>query len=37
LRGRAFSLYVIARDGAGLRAALRELHTQLHALVVEPA
>ena len=37
VRGRAFSLYVIARDGAGLRAALRELHAQLQALVVEPA
>ena len=35
--GRAFSLYVIARDGAGLRATLRELQTQLFALVVEPA
>ena len=35
--GRAFSLYVIARDGAGLRATLRELQTQLLALVVEPA
>jgi len=37
VRGRAFSLYVIARDGAELRAALRELHAQLQALVVEPA
>ena len=37
LRGRAFSLYVIARDGAGLRETFRELQTQLHALVVERA
>jgi hypothetical protein len=37
VRGRAFSLYVIAREGAGSRAALRELHEQLQALVVEPA
>ena len=37
VRGRAFSLYVIARDGADLRATLRELHQQLHALMVEPA
>lgn len=36
VRGRAFSLYLIARDGAGLGAALRELHTQLRALIVEP-
>jgi hypothetical protein len=37
VRGRAFSLYVIARDGAGLREAVRELHTQLHGLAVGPA
>jgi hypothetical protein len=37
VRGRAFALYVIARDGAGLREALRELETQLHGLVVGPA
>ena len=33
--GRAFSLYVIARDGAGLDAAIRELVAQLHTLVVQ--
>ena len=33
--GRAFSLYVIARDGAGLRSALRELDAALRGLVVE--
>ena len=37
VRGRAFSLYVVARDGAGLQEALRELHTQLRGLVVGPA
>jgi hypothetical protein len=35
VHGRAFSLYVVARDGAGLAAALRELDAQLHELVVE--
>jgi hypothetical protein len=34
VRGRAFSLYVIARDGAELDAAIRELAAQLHTLVV---
>jgi hypothetical protein len=35
MRGRAFSLYVIARDGAGLDDAIRELIAQLHSMVVE--
>jgi hypothetical protein len=34
VRGRAFSLYVIARDGTELDAAIRELAAQLHTLVV---
>jgi hypothetical protein len=36
VRGRAFSLYVIARDGARLATTLRELEAQLHGLVVDP-
>jgi hypothetical protein len=35
VRGRAFSLYVIARDGDGLDASIRDLEAQLHTLVVE--
>ncbi len=35
VRGRAFSLYVIARDGAQLGPAMQQLESQLHALVVE--
>jgi hypothetical protein len=35
-RGRAFSLYVIAREGDGLTDAIRALDAQLHGLVVEP-
>jgi hypothetical protein len=35
VRGRAFSLYVVAREGQGLTAALRDLDSQLHDLVVE--
>jgi len=38
VRGRAFSLYVIAREGAELRTAVQELESQLRSLVVvEPA
>ena len=33
--GRAFSLYVIARDGVGLGSAMRELDAAVRALVVE--
>jgi hypothetical protein len=33
--GRAFSLYVVARDGERLPAALRDLDAQLHDLVVD--
>jgi hypothetical protein len=36
VRGRAFSLYVVAREGDGLDDALRDLDAQLHGLVVEP-
>lgn len=36
VRGRAFSLYVVARDGASLPAALAALDAQLHEAVVEP-
>ena len=35
VRGRAFSLYVVARDGERLPAALRDLDAQLHELVVD--
>jgi hypothetical protein len=35
VRGRAFSLYVIARQGEGLPEALRALDAQLHDVVVE--
>jgi hypothetical protein len=35
VRGRAFSLYVIARDGDGLEASIRELIAQLRTLVVD--
>jgi hypothetical protein len=37
VRGRAFSLYVIARDGSGLDRSIRELVAQLHTLVVGAA
>lgn len=33
-QGRAFSLYVVARRGAGLDGAIRDLATQLHGLTV---
>ena len=36
VRGRAFSLYVVARQGDGLSEALAALDAQLHALVVDP-
>jgi hypothetical protein len=36
VRDRAFSLYVVARDGVGLDASLRQLVAQLHTLVVAP-
>ena len=36
VRGRAFSLYVVARQGDGLAEALAALDAQLHALVVDP-
>jgi hypothetical protein len=35
VRGRAFSLYVIAREGHGLAEAMRALDEQLHGFVVE--
>jgi hypothetical protein len=35
VQGRAFSLYVVAREGQGVAAALRDLDSQLHDLVVE--
>ncbi len=35
-RGRAFSLYVVAREGHGLLDALRALDVQLRGIVVEP-
>lgn len=35
-RGRAFSLYVVARQGPKLTQALQELHASLRSLVVEP-
>jgi hypothetical protein len=35
MRGRAFSMYVIARDGEGLDTSIRELVTQLHTLMVD--
>jgi hypothetical protein len=35
VRGRAFSLYVIAREGDGLAEAVRSLDAQLHDAVVE--
>jgi hypothetical protein len=38
VRRRAFSLYVIGREGAELRKAIQELESQLRSLVVvEPA
>ena len=36
VRGRAFSLYVVAREGAGLAPAMTALDAQLHDLVVDP-
>jgi hypothetical protein len=35
-RGRAFSLYVVAREGDGLLDALQTLDAQLRGIVVEP-
>jgi len=35
MHGRPFSLYVIAREGDGLDASIRDLEAQLHTMVVE--
>jgi hypothetical protein len=37
VNGRAFSLYVMARQGSGLAQVMRELHDLLVTLTVEPA